>query len=498
MSFHARIGAKLSVWLGVLLALQLVAVGPAIASDRHIVVVALDRQFYEARPAKFQQSLLRAQLIPVFDASGDVDISSDSEMTKVTIVVRNPTQHADLIDTARRLLASRPHLKGEIYSTQAFAFRGLKGAPRTGADWRATALGTELRDASYLRAGIFAGGIEWIVTDPTQRPDFQEWLERRVAEIPDLDLTWTLVTVMQVSLPDNQIVKPDEPNGLDVFWNISAPLVEMTDLDGGLAIHAKDPEFNGERSERVRMALVGRSDLRIETRPDQSLLIQFLSPPPRASLPDGTRLLRAVRARLAGQGLRPLNVELLDPTQARIKFSTDAEARNFRTALENAYGFSVRIVDEPMGAIGPSESATAPSPGDQRAPLYEGGFLWLKMEALISGDMVKDSFPVVDPVQNTWAVHFDLNPEGRANFAALTAGLIGRRLAFVLDGVVISAPSVNSAILGGSGEFVCACSEATSAAQARSLIRYKDDLPLRLVTDEGNRPPPPPARRERD
>jgi hypothetical protein len=483
MSFCARIRAKLAVGLGALLGFQFVAVGPAISGDRHTVVVALDRQIYEARPAKFRQSLLRAQLIPALDASGDVDVSSDSEMTKVTIVVRNPTQHADLIDTTRRLLASRPQIKGEIHSTRAFAIRRLKGPPRAGADWRASALVAELRDASYLREGIFEGGVEWIVTDPMQRPDFEEWLDRRVAEIPDLDLTWTPMTVIQVTLPNHQIVKPDEPNALDVFWNISAPLVEMTDFDGGLAIRAKDPEFNEERGERVRMALAGRSDLRIETRPDQSLLIQFLSPPPKASLPDGARLLRAVRARLAGQGLRPLNVELLDPTQARIKFSTDAEARNFRMALENAYGFSVRMVDEPMDAIRPSESATAPSPGDQRAPLYEGGFLWLKPETLISGDMVKDSFPVVDPVQTTWAVHFDLNPEGRANFAAATEALIGRRLAFVLDGVVITAPRVNAAIPGGSGELICECSEATNAARARSLLRYNDDLPLRFVAE---------------
>lgn len=48
-----------------------------------------------------------------------------------------------------------------------------------------------------------------------------------------------------------------------------------------------------------------------------------------------------------------------------------------------------------------------------------------------------------------WQVFFTLTPEGSANFAELTAGLIGKQLAIVLDGVVLSAPTVQAPITGG-------------------------------------------------
>lgn len=477
------IRARLPTWLGVLLAFQLVAPAQAAAAERPMVVVAFDRNIYEARPAQYRQSGLRAQLAEALEPSRDVDTSSNSDMTTVTIVVRNPTQHADLIDAARRLLAKRPQVMGQIDTTQAFLISHVGGSSQSGSGRRAATLIAELRDAPYINSKVSERGLEGIVTDPARHPDFQKWLEQRASESLDLDLTWTPAAVIQLSLPDNQIAKPGERGGLDDFWNLSAPLVEMIDLDGGLAFRAIESEFSAERGERIRKALAGRSDLSIETRPDQSMVIRFLSPPPRASLPDEARLLRAVRARLAGEGLRPLKIEPLDAKRARIKFATDSEARAFRTALENPYGFSVRVVDEPMDTFGPSESATAPSPGDLRLPLREGGFLWLKPEAVIAGDMVQDAVPYFDRFQKSWSIHYELTAEGQANFASATDVNIRRRLAFVLDGVVIEAPEIIGMIRGGSGELPCECSEATNSARAKSLLRYKDDLPLRLVAE---------------
>lgn len=51
-----------------------------------------------------------------------------------------------------------------------------------------------------------------------------------------------------------------------------------------------------------------------------------------------------------------------------------------------------------------------------------------------------------------WAVNFDLKPDSARKFGDLTARLIGKPLAIVLDGNLISAPTVKSVISGGSGQ----------------------------------------------
>jgi preprotein translocase subunit SecD len=50
-----------------------------------------------------------------------------------------------------------------------------------------------------------------------------------------------------------------------------------------------------------------------------------------------------------------------------------------------------------------------------------------------------------------WQVNFTLNKEGAAAFAAATKRLVGKQLAIVLDNRVESAPTVRSAITGGTG-----------------------------------------------
>jgi len=52
----------------------------------------------------------------------------------------------------------------------------------------------------------------------------------------------------------------------------------------------------------------------------------------------------------------------------------------------------------------------------------------------------------------SWAVNFDLKPDSARKFGDLTARLIGKPLAIILDGNLISAPTVKSVISGGSGQ----------------------------------------------
>ena len=70
---------------------------------------------------------------------------------------------------------------------------------------------------------------------------------------------------------------------------------------------------------------------------------------------------------------------------------------------------------------------------------------------VISGDNLVDAQPQFDNQANQPLVRFNLDRLGAQKFGKITTENIGRRLAIVLDGSVISAPSIREAIVGGSG-----------------------------------------------
>jgi len=55
-------------------------------------------------------------------------------------------------------------------------------------------------------------------------------------------------------------------------------------------------------------------------------------------------------------------------------------------------------------------------------------------------------------IQGYQMIDFSLTPEGRKQFAEITRQNIGKRLAIVIDGKLVSAPRINSEINSGDGE----------------------------------------------
>ncbi len=74
----------------------------------------------------------------------------------------------------------------------------------------------------------------------------------------------------------------------------------------------------------------------------------------------------------------------------------------------------------------------------------------LDKRALVGGENLVDAKGSFDQTEGH-AVSFRFDTEGAQKFGKTTSNNIGNRLAVVLDGVVITAPRINSAITGGSG-----------------------------------------------
>ncbi|GGE33973.1 protein translocase subunit SecD [Marinicauda pacifica] len=104
--------------------------------------------------------------------------------------------------------------------------------------------------------------------------------------------------------------------------------------------------------------------------------------------------------------------------------------------------------------IGPAGEARTP-PGVMVLP-YPGAaefgaspYIAVQRRALITGDQLVDSSQQFQDGQVVVAFRF--NTSGATAFGEATSQNVGRRFAVVLDGEVISAPRINSPILGGSG-----------------------------------------------
>ena len=72
-------------------------------------------------------------------------------------------------------------------------------------------------------------------------------------------------------------------------------------------------------------------------------------------------------------------------------------------------------------------------------------------------------------VQPFWVIDFRLTPEGTRRFADATREAIGKQIAIIVDGQVVSAPVVQAPIRNGYGVITCACDEVQAKALAAQL-----------------------------
>jgi len=71
---------------------------------------------------------------------------------------------------------------------------------------------------------------------------------------------------------------------------------------------------------------------------------------------------------------------------------------------------------------------------------------------ILSGDNLVDAKPRMDTQNNETIVSFTLDRVGAKKFGRATSENVGKQLAIILDGKIISAPSIREPIVGGSGQ----------------------------------------------
>ncbi|HEX6979389.1 MAG TPA: protein translocase subunit SecD [Alphaproteobacteria bacterium] len=101
----------------------------------------------------------------------------------------------------------------------------------------------------------------------------------------------------------------------------------------------------------------------------------------------------------------------------------------------------------------------------------------------VSGDRLADAQPGTNPQTGEWIVNFRFDTVGGRQFADVTRENVGKPLAIVLDGRVISAPVIREPILAGSGQISGGFTAAAAQDLAVLLRAGALPAPLRVIEE---------------
>jgi preprotein translocase subunit SecD len=192
---------------------------------------------------------------------------------------------------------------------------------------------------------------------------------------------------------------------------------------------------------------VGKSDLDIISENDE--IIVRLSDAERRATDDRTmqQALEIIRRRIDEVGTREPTVQRQGSDRILIQVPGIGSA----SELKQLIGTTARLTFQPVIAVGLNSNSLAGS-GEELLPAIDdpSDFFLLDAGAVVTGEELVDAQPNFD--QNARpAVTFRFNPSGARKFGDYTAENIGQPFAIVLDKEVISAPTIQSHIPGGSG-----------------------------------------------
>ncbi|RDU67648.1 protein translocase subunit SecD [Helicobacter didelphidarum] len=161
-----------------------------------------------------------------------------------------------------------------------------------------------------------------------------------------------------------------------------------------------------------------------------------------------------IRKRLDTFGLTEPNVVREGLNQIRVEMpgtnTKEEQDRVIKLISQNAK-LDFMAVDETLAIRSDLTESEAMNAGDILLPYAtnENAKLPLKSIPILDGSSIVDARPTLEESKN--AVSFKLDSKGAEIFGDFTGKNIKKRLAIVLDGKIVSAPSINGRIGGGSG-----------------------------------------------
>ena len=230
--------------------------------------------------------------------------------------------------------------------------------------------------------------------------------------------------------PDHVSVRITNAEDLDSAERALADLAEPVGGNLGLAM-------GGPGGETLAVSRTGDQTLRVE-----------MTEAERAALTDRVmaQSLEVVRRRIDETGTREPTIQ----RQGEVRVLVQVPGIGSAEELLGLIGRTAKLTFHRVEGFG--EDATDPGPGQVvRRGTEDGTPYLLERRAILSGENLTDSSTGFHPENGLPVVNFSFDTTGARIFGDYTAANVGELFAIVLDGEVISAPRIQSPILGGSG-----------------------------------------------
>jgi len=278
-----------------------------------------------------------------------------------------------------------------------------------------------------------------------------------------------LVEDVRTSLREQQIIfsSPGVVNGA-----VSVRINDATQMNAALSALRKlgAPLATGAR------------DVIVSTGPDQQVLLSLQD---QALTADAAKAvdqsIEILRKRIDSLGTKEPAIQRQGTDRIVVEVPGESDPERLKAVIGQTAKLTFQMVDE---TATPQDIATnhvlpedvvLPSQ-DGYAPAYA-----LQRRSVVTGEMLTDAQPSFDQ-NGRPAVSFRFNGKGAQRFGDATSQNIGHKFAIVLDGKVLSAPVIQTAITGGSGEITGNFTVKSSSDLA--LLLRSGALPAKLNVEE--------------
>lgn len=189
--------------------------------------------------------------------------------------------------------------------------------------------------------------------------------------------------------------------------------------------------------------------------------------------------LEIVRKRIDELGTKEPQIQQQGADRIVIQLPGVQDPSEIKALMGKTAKLSFHLVDESTNAMMAAAGRISPDSmvmkGDETGPIV------LKRAVVVGGGSLEDSRGTYDEHGNP-AVSFSFKSTGAKKFANATRENVGGRLAIVLDGKVISAPTINTPITGGKG--IITGNFSVASANDLALLLRSGALPAPLVVLE--------------
>ncbi len=200
-----------------------------------------------------------------------------------------------------------------------------------------------------------------------------------------------------------------------------------------------------------------------------------------------------VRERLNALGNKDLSIAPRGREQIMLQMPGvgETERTSIRTQLEKAAKLDFHLVHPDFRALVPRMEAGEIVPGyqikllkhkDKKGVVTEEEKIVITKRADLAGTFVDDAGAQNDPNKG-WVTIVGFTGAGRKQFGDLTGAHIGERLAIVLDGEVVSAPTIQVAITQGSAE-ISGMGTAEAAQDLANALNNPLENAMKIVEEQ--------------